>query len=305
VEQLRQETGFPAISAAIIERDGPVRTATAGPIDEDTPFFIGSISKNVFATILLLLAEEGKINLEDPLSKYVKWPRGDEITLRMLLNHTSGIPDYLAEIDLATPHPPRRILAIMREKVLRFEPGTSQAYSNTNGVLVGEVIRKVTGMTLAAVLQERIVEPLGLENTCLYGETHPDRDRARGYREEDGKLVDCSHLDEALPDSADGSILTTAKDLIRYHRALRGGELIGPDSWKAMRHVAPGTHNGLAYLIGEGPSGRHEGSVGRSMGHLSANLYLVDREMFIVILLNRGDAPLPLRRFLELRYGPY
>jgi D-alanyl-D-alanine carboxypeptidase len=198
----------------------------------------------------------------------------------------------------------------MKDREPTFEPGTSQAYSNTNGLLLGEVIREVTGKPLAVVLEERIVEPLGLEHTYLYGESSRSRPRARGYNGSSawgaspGEIVDCSHADEALPDSADGSIVASARDLLRYHLALRGGDLIGRESWAAMRHVAPGTHNGLAYLIGEGAVGRYEGSLGRAMGHQSASLYLVDRDVFVVLLVNRGDGDLPLREFIEHRYGP-
>jgi D-alanyl-D-alanine carboxypeptidase len=190
-----------------------------------------------------------------------------------------------------------------------FDPGSEQRYSNTNGLLLGKVIEQVTGQSLGEALQERIAARLGLENIYLYNERTLDRPRARGYTgkpgwvQEEGDVIDCSFADEALPDSADGSVVSSALDLLRYHRALRGGELLGEASWEAMRRVEPGRVNGLNYLVMKGPAGDHEGNAGKSMGHVSASVYYQERDLFIVMMYNRADAPLPMRRFLELRYG--
>jgi len=236
------------------------------------------------------------------------------------MNHMSGIPDYFGSLSLGDAsdgvpeffrehHPPAEIIRMMPSREPTFDPGAEQGYSNTNGLLLGLVIEKATGKSLGEVFDERIVEPLGLENTYLYGEATTDRFRARGYCgtpgwvEVEGELFDCSFADEALPDSADGSVVMSAADLLRYHQALRGGELLSAGSWDVMRRVEPGTVNGLAYLIMTGPEGDHEGNAGRAMGHVSANVYYVDRDLFVVMLLNRGDAPLPMRQFLARRFG--
>jgi D-alanyl-D-alanine carboxypeptidase len=326
VDQLLEETGVSGIVVALAEAGGEPIVAAAGfadrdrgiPLRPDTPLFIGSISKNLFATVAFQLVEEGLLGLDDPLSQYLDWPRGDEITVRMLLNHTSGIPDYFAALSLtgsqdgvpaffSHPHPPTQIFEMMPSRDPIFDPGSNQRYSNTNGLLVGEVIEAVTGHSLGEVLEERIVSRLGLENTYLYEAKTFDRPRARGYCgmagwvDEPGESVDCSFADEALPNSADGSIVSSALDLLRYHRALRGGGLLSDASWDAMRYVEPGLANGLGYNVMSGPMGNQEGSVGRAMGSLAANLYYLERDLFIVMMLNRGDAPLPMRRFLELR----
>lgn len=328
VEQLLEQTDLPGIVVALAEAGHEPLLAAAGfadteemiPLHPETPFFIGSISKNVFAVIALQLAEQGLLSLDDPLSAYVEWPRGDEITIRMLLNHTSGVPDYFSALSLlksedgvpeffSEPHPPSDIVQMMPSRDPTFDPGTQQNYSNTNGLLVGLVIEKVTGMSLGEMLDERIVSRLGLENTYLYDETTIDRPRARsycgmsGWGAAPGQLIDCSFADEALLDSADGSIVSSAGDLLRYHQALRGGELLNDTSWEAMRRVDPDLDNGLAYLIMSGPMGAHEGNAGRSMGHLSASIYYLETDLFVVMMLNRDDAPLPMRQFLEQRYG--
>ena len=328
VETLLEDTGLPGLVVAIAESSQEPIVAAAGyadtdrmiPVTAETPFFIGSISKNMFAVIVLQLAEDELLSLDDPLSAYLEWPRGDEITVRMLMNHMSGIPDYFGSLSLGDgsagvpeffhePHPPAEIIQMMPSLAPTFDPGTEQSYSNTNGLLVGLVIEKATGKSLGEVFDERIVAPLGLENTFLYGEATTDRPRARGYCgtpgwvDVEGELIDCSFADEALSDSGDGSIVSSAADLLHYHQALRGGELLSESSWEAMRRVEPGTVNGLGYLIMTGPEGDHEGNAGRAMGHVSANVYYMDKDLFVVMLLNRGDAPLPMRQFLARRHA--
>ena len=235
------------------------------------------------------------------------------MTLRMLLNHTSGIPEWLT-MDLfenrvngtpkffASSHTPSQILAMMPNRAPVFDPGTEQQYSNTNGLLVGEIIRRVTGKELVTVLEQRVVDPLGLTHTYLYGGRTTGRPRARGYSEYGAtgdELVDCSYADEALPDSADGSVVTSAADLLRYHRALRNGELLTDSSWNAMNTVESSRHNGLSYLLGEGPFGSYAGNVGRAMGHVAFNVYYPDHDTYVVVLLNHGESQLSLDRLME------
>jgi len=325
VEQLRGDAGVPGLSVAIAQGGQGTVVATAGladragrvPVTPETAFFIGSVSKNVFATIALQLVDQGRLRLDSPLSDFVEWPRGREITVRMLLNHTSGIPEYLTRDKFERspdggipeffriPRPPDSLLAGMADRAPTFDPGSRQEYSNTNGLLVGEVIRKVTGRSLASVLDETIVRRLGLRHMYLYGGSTAARDRARGYSGAEnwgaapGTLVDCSAADDALPDSADGSVVASAGDLLRYHEALRNGELLSERSWAAMRTVSPGLDNGLGYLVGQGPFGRYEGNVGKAMGHIAANVYYGDHGTYVVMMGNRSDVPLPLAPFLK------
>lgn len=328
VEQLREEADLPGLVVALAEGDGPILVGAAGfadtrqriPVDAETPFFLGSVSKNLFAAVALQLAEDGALSLEDPVSVYIETPRGDEITVRMLMNHSSGIPEYFASLGLSDgsegvpdffseARPPSEILRLMPSLNPTFEPGSQQSYSNTNFLLLGRVIEEATGQLLGDVFEERIVGPLALKDTYLYDDRTFQRARARGYCGNEGwvpegqSVADCSFADEALTNSADGSVVSSAVDLLRYHRALRGGEVLSEEAWATMRRVEPGQVNGLGYLIMTGPMGDHEGNAGRSLGHVSANVYYLERELFVVMLLNRGDAALPMRRFFEIRYG--
>ncbi|MCP4570727.1 MAG: beta-lactamase family protein [bacterium] len=330
VTQLQLDHDLAGLSVAVAEGDKEARVAVAGLADlerrvavtAETGFFIGSVSKNLFATVALRLVDQGRLSLDDKLQSYVEWPRGDEITVRMLLSHTSGIPEYMTR-DLFQPSAdggipeffrvsrgPRDLIAILPDREPTFPPGSEQSYSNTNGLLVGEVIRKVTGRPLSRAFAELLVEPLELSEMYLYGVATTGGGRARGYSgagnwgSMDGNLVDCSTADEALPDGADGSVVACAGDLLRYHRALRNGDLLSETSWKAMRTSAPGFHNGLGYLMSEGKFGRVEGNLGKSMGHMAANVYYLDHDLYVTMLSNRSDAPLPLRSFLELWLAP-
>jgi D-alanyl-D-alanine carboxypeptidase len=330
VDQLRADHELPGLSVAIAEAGKETLVATAGladletraPVTAETKFFIGSVSKNLFATVALRLVDRGRLQLDDPLSAYAEWPRGDAVTVRMLLNHTSGIPDYLSA-DRFQPaedggipeffrisRTPGELVTAIPDRAPVFDPGSHQEYSNTNGLLVGEVIRQVTGQPLATVLDEEIVRPLGLRQMYLYGESTAHRDRARGYSGAGnwgaaaGELADCSSADEALPDSADGSVVASAGDLLRYHQALRNGELLSDGSWEAMRSVENGIHNGLGYLMGDGPFGRYAGNVGRAMGHVAASVYYPDHETYVVMMSNRSDIPLPLEALLRQWLAP-
>jgi hypothetical protein len=152
VDQVREEFDLPALVVALAEGGDPPIVAASGyadldrevQADPDTPFFIGSISKNLFTTVALLLAEEGVLSLEDPLSDYLDWPRGDEITVRMLLNHTTGIPDYFGSLGLpgggsgvpdffSRPRPPSEIFEMMPARAPAFDPGSDQAYRAAAG----------------------------------------------------------------------------------------------------------------------------------------------------------------------------
>jgi len=200
VEALRMENGIPGISVAIARGGSRPLLAAAGfsdvenevPVTPETSFFIGSVSKNLFAAVVLMLAEEELIGLDDPLSKFIEWPRGDEVTVRMLLDHTSGIPEYMTEEifqadegDIPEFFKKRRsptdILAMMPSHELLFDPGSKQDYCNTNFILVGLIIEKVTEKPLAVVLEERVAKPMRLERMFLYGESTATRARARGY----------------------------------------------------------------------------------------------------------------------------
>src|SRR5271165_5556226 len=134
-------------------------------------YSIGSISKQFTAAAILMLAEEGKLSLDDPVSKYVSGlTRGNEVTIRELLSHTSGYQDYWPQDYvmpmMLQPVTAQKILATWARKPLDFDPGTRWQYSNTNFVIAGLIVEKASGMPLLRFLQEKVFTPLGMNSVA-------------------------------------------------------------------------------------------------------------------------------------------
>ena len=174
-----EETGVPSASVAVVQGGklvythayGKARLATGTtPAVAATPqmrYSIGSISKQFTAAAILLLQEEGKLSLDDAVGKYVPGlTRGNEVTIRQILSHTSGYQDYWPEDYVMTTMLPdvtaQQILDTWGKKPLDFEPGTQWQYSNTNYVIAGRIVEQVTGAPLMDFLTARIFRPLGM-----------------------------------------------------------------------------------------------------------------------------------------------
>lgn len=207
------------------------------PNTPDTKFRIGSITKQFTAIAILQLAEQGKLKLDDPVSKhYQEAPaRWEKITIHHLLNHTSGIPSYTAIKDFFNkmsrdPRTPAEIVKLTQDQPLEFEPGAQYKYNNTAYVLLGHVIEKASGMTYADYLRKHILDPAGMKDTGY--DTHAEvlKKRATGYSP-NGKAA--PYLDMTLPHAA-GSMYSTVDDFVKWDQALSAGKLISAESWKLM-----------------------------------------------------------------------
>jgi CubicO group peptidase (beta-lactamase class C family) len=206
----------------------------------ETRYRLGSITKQFTAAAILQLAEQGKLSLDDPISKYYAAapPAWAPITLKHLLTHTSGIPSYTA---LPTwfaqlsrdEKSPEQIIELTRDKPLEFKPGEKFAYNNTGYVLLGYVIEKVSGQAYRNYLKANIFEPLGMKDSGydISAEILPRR--AAGYELMGGKITNTPYLAMSQPYAA-GSLYSTVDDLLKWDLALRGGKVIGPASVKAM-----------------------------------------------------------------------
>ncbi len=171
--QVLQQTGVPSASVAIVQHGKLVYTHAYGPARIQPPipatpqmrYSIGSISKQFTATAILLLQEQGKLTLDDPVGKYIPGlTRGDQVTIRQILSHTSGYQDYWPEDYVMTTMMPRetaqQIIDTWGKKPLDFEPGTQWQYSNTNFVIAGAIVEKVTGAPYFDFLVQHISAPL-------------------------------------------------------------------------------------------------------------------------------------------------
>ncbi|MDO3678989.1 serine hydrolase domain-containing protein [Paenibacillus ehimensis] len=212
-------------------------------VDADSTFRIGSTSKSFVATVALQLAGEKKLSLDDTVEKWLPGLvkgngfDGNNIKIRQLLNHTSGIPDYL------TPEFKTNLLANPGEsysaeqliaRSLGLKPVTGWQYSNTNTVIMGLIIQKVTGETYAEQIKKRIIEPLKLKDTFLPGSsTDIPKKNARGYLNTGDKLVDITVLNPSFTNAA-GEMISTGEDMTTFFRALLGGKLLTPEMQKEM-----------------------------------------------------------------------
>lgn len=213
--------------------------------DEDTLFRIGSVTKQFTSALVMRLVEQKKIGLEDDLSKYVaEFPlQGRKVTIRQLLNHTSGIPSYTdigeeweKKWPLELTH--EELLALVKDKPFDFEPGTKWAYNNTGYYLLGMVLEKVTGKSYGELITSEISKPLNLERTRRDSNVDLIKNRAQGYgfeKTEKGRaLVNDQVLGTNQPGAA-GMLLSTARELVRWQIALTSGKVVSPESYALMR----------------------------------------------------------------------
>lgn len=218
---------------------GNIETNTA--IRYDDKFRAGSIMKPFISVVILQLVEEGQFSLDDPMtvilpeSVNARFANSSKITLRMLLNHTSGIPEWINEtVQTEIFSHPTKIwevdeyldLAAMQEPY--FAPGEGWAYSNTDYNLLGLVIEQVTGHTWRQEVRERIIKKLNLRNTLLPepGDTSIPGNYSRGYVSVNGQLIDATGIDPSMAGAAGGhALVTTAADLGQFLDAVLAGEL--------------------------------------------------------------------------------
>ena len=292
--------------AVLVAKDGkPIFRKAFGMADREwdvantpeTRFRLGSITKQFTATAILQLAEQGKLSVDDPISKYypdapAAWA---PITLKHLLTHTSGIPSYTAipgffAQQARLDKTPDEIIALTRDKPLDFPPGSKYAYDNTGYILLGYVVEKVSGQPYAAYLQDHVFTPLGMKDTGYdVSDTILPR-RASGYSVAGGKARNAAFLAMSLPYAA-GSLYSTVDDLLIWDQALHAGKAIKPASVAAMF-----TDYGFKY--GFGQSIRVDNKGRRVWGHnggingFSTQLnHLPDDGLTVIVLANIEQAP--------------
>jgi D-alanyl-D-alanine carboxypeptidase len=246
-------------------------------------FRIASITKTFVATVVLQLVAEGKLRLDDPVARWLPGlvPNGGAITIRELLDHTSGLFDYFEDTTfgravIARPGrrwQPRRLVAIATAHRPLFLPGAGWAYSNTNYILVGLVVEAVTGATLDQQLRERLFQPLELTATSLSTGTRIDGAHASGYigfatLPRLRSLLDTSPVSLSLAWAA-GAIVSTGDDVTSFYAALLGGRLLPPHLLAAMETLAPGARYGLGLLEADTPCGPAFGHEGDLLGYRS------------------------------------
>jgi len=232
----------PGGAVTLIVRNGELTTAALGnadadgtPLARETPFRVGSISKPFVATMILQLVDDGAIDLDDPLGTYLPdVPLGADITIRQLLSHQSGLPNYTDDpaflpavlSDYTHSYEPAEILGFVSDDPT--DPSGTFAYSNTNYVLLGMLIERVDGTTINDALQSRIAEPLGLANTAFVGRGVPDPVGLASFWSFGLNAGEASAEYESVASSAwaAGALVSTVDDLATFFMSLFEGDLI-------------------------------------------------------------------------------
>lgn len=246
--QALSETGAAGLSVAVARNGKVILSKGYGlaevehdvKADGNSMFRTGSITKQFTAAAIMRLVEQGKLGLDDPITKYLPTynAQGREITLRHLLTHTSGIKSYteIKRVMLDEPEHEfthQEMLDMVQNEPLAFEPGTKSAYSNTGYYLLGMVIENVSGKDYCAYLQDEFFGPLGLSHTRCDSNTEIIKGRAQGYTVAGEKLVNDRGLATGTPFAA-GMLLASAHDLVVWADALAAGRVVSPASYKLM-----------------------------------------------------------------------
>ncbi len=303
------------VSAAILFPDGKKWIGTSGishdtiTIKPDMVFAIGSITKNFVATLTLKLAEEGKLSLDDPLSKWLpEYPHvNSEITIRQLLNHTSGIYMYWSnqqiwddlKKDRTKVWTPEEVLTYIKDPY--FEPGEGYRYSNTNYLLMAMIIEKVTGSSLSVQFRERFWNPLHIKNAFLSMEEEIPDNQAHVYGDNfnnDGSYQDVTFLPRASHESigyGSGGLFMTAEDLVFWCHSLFEGKILNQQSMdEMMQFVSSGLSKNMNdYGLGVEKFRRKNSNGKMAIGHSGANIgtstymvYLPKYHLSVVVLIN-------------------
>ena len=257
------------------------------PNTDRTRHHIGSVTKTFTATLILQLAEEGKLRLDQPLSDFFDgFPAAGEITLTEMLYHRSGLFSFTSDPEygswMTQPKSRGELLELMRGYEQHFEPDSRMEYSNTNYVLLGFIIEDVTGMSYQEALQARITGPLGLEDT-YYGQTI-STDRNESYSHSySGGWEKLPETDMSIPHGA-GALLSTPTDVVCFARALFGGELLSPAGLKTMTQLKDNFGMGLiSYPYHDKTGFGHTGGIDGFQSNLA--IYPED-DLYVAIAAN-------------------
>ena len=272
------------------------------PITAATVFRMGSITKQFSAAIVLQLAAEGKLSLDDKLSKFFPdFPKpGADATVAQILNHTVGvqsytsIPGWMVEKNTARVFTTEEMIAQFKDLPAPSKPGEKFAYNNSGYVLVGAVIEKVTGKPWHVNVEERIARPLGLK-TIRYGVLESETpNMAKGYTDAEGKVAPAQIIHMSVPHAA-GALIGSVEDLAKWNAALHHGKVI-PAAYYAQMIERTRLPDGTSEEYGFGISNREVrsrkalGHGGGIFGFSTDSIYLPKEDLFVAVFTN-SDSP--------------
>ncbi|MBN2305328.1 MAG: beta-lactamase family protein, partial [Anaerolineae bacterium] len=286
------------------------------PLHPDDALRVGSVTKMFTATVILQLAEEGALSLDDPLSRWLPdvaagLPHGDRIILRQMLNHTAGLYDYvddrltlarLQEDPFQTFAPEELVARVVEINDATFAPGENWSYCNTGYLLLGLIIEKITGQPLAEALRDRIFAPVGMDNTFLADAEPPRSALVPGYARYGGQWYDVSVWNVSTAWAA-GALVSTAPDLAAFMRALFGGDLFArDDTLQQMLDTSASVSYGVQYGLGimrMNPPGSwgHGGSI---WGYLTQVIYVPENDLAVVVIVNNSERGIQIADIMDV-----
>ncbi len=307
--------GIPGITLDIQGPEGSefLTAGTASLEDErlltpEDSFRIASVTKAFTAAVVMELVEEGTLSLDDTVEQWIPGllAEGDSITVRHLLGHTSGLPDYtkdeefleafVADEDL----PPQRIVSFVSSEPLAFEPGTEYEYSDTDNIVLGMIVEAATGRSYEQELSSQVLDPMELQSTVLPEGVAMPEPHAQGYQydPESESAGEPENMTTALDPSAawaSGALISTPSDLSRFFRGLLGGELVEEDILEQMKETlagegspsGPGTKRvGLGIFSYELPCGEVWGHTGQFPGYQEFGAAMPDGSRGLAMMAN-------------------
>jgi CubicO group peptidase (beta-lactamase class C family) len=303
-----QNEDSPAVSV-LVSRDGEVLLSKSyGNADlahhvaatGQTKFRIGSVSKQFTAAAILKLQEDGKLNVKDPLSKFLPdFPRGDEVTVHHLLTHTSGIKSYTDKPDfygnVAASIRPEELIESFKNDPYDFAPGEGWHYNNSGYFLLGYIVAKVSDMSFDEYLKKQFFDPLHMNDTGVHTSTAILKHEATGYSFADGKFQKALDWDMSRAGGA-GALYSTVEDLHKWNEAVFGGNVLSSETLQAaftpveLKEGVTGLRYGYGWVIDQHRGLRRIVHGGGLHGFLSVLARYPDENLTVVVLHNASPA---------------
>jgi CubicO group peptidase (beta-lactamase class C family) len=275
---------IPGLAVAVSMPDGKIIEKYYGKanieynasVDKDTVFQIGSLSKTFTALAIMILKEQGKLSVNDSITKFIPGcPRWKKITLKHLMQHTSGIKSITSVEPFCGNQmkdwTPEEVVAILKPLKLDFETGTNAQYSNSGSILLSMVIEKASGMKYNEFLWKYIASPLGMNHTMFVPNADIVPNRAAGYINADGRTRNAGYASSLAPFGS-GGIMSCVSDLVKLKDAFRPGKLLKKESIDEMFAITK-LNNGKDFLV-------KVGEIGYTFGYCLETLVTTDQKIF-------------------------
>lgn len=297
---------IPGVAVAVVEKGVAIKAEGYGlanvehdvPVTRSTIFQSGSVGKQFTAAAVMLLVEDGRVSLDDSVTNFFTDapPHWKAITVRHLLTHTSGLPDYTSgTIDYRRDYTEDELLKFAYGLKPEFDAGTRWNYSNTGYVVLGILVRKASGQFYGDVLRDRVFHPLGMKTARVISEEDIVPHRAAGYRLVRGELRNQGWVAPRLNTTADGSLYLSLDDLIAWDAGIRAGRVLKPESWKqiftpvALKSGKPYPY-GFGWMVDDFAGRRVQRHGGAWQGFKAFIGRFPDDDLTVIVLANLAQA---------------